>query len=231
MRIKKINLYTDVLKLEKEFYSKKMEFPLVEEGSDFFTVQVGWTALSFTASTVPHLYHYCFLVPSNQLMESMAWMEKRTHVVKIEGERKIQNFESWNADSFYFYDASGNLAEFIVRYDLANESKETFEHSSVLGFNEIGLPSVNIEKTNSELNDLLGTEFWKGSLQRFGTNGDQEGLFLLPNLQIKDQWFPTNQKIKMEPFELVVSHNGKEQALKFDGELLVKLDLEQYMKS
>jgi len=143
------------------------------------------------------------------LEQAMEWMEKRVRIVDIENGRKTQRFESWNADSFYFFDASGNIAEFIVRHDLNNETNTDFSISDVLCVNEIGMPTKNVEKLNNELQNNFGTEFWKGDIKRFGTNGSQEGLFLLPNYEIKDIWFPTKIKIKPAPFEIELENNDK----------------------
>ena len=230
MRIKKINLYTDKLALEKEFYAKTLGFELVKEEHTFFTIKIGWTELSFTESDHSHIYHYCFLIPSNQLNEALAWLELRREVIDIENGRKIENFATWNADSFYFYDASGNLAEFIVRYDLSNTNDSPFQSSSVSGVNEIGMPTSNIENMNSELNNYFGTDFWQGDLKRFGTHGDQEGLFLLPNYEIKDKWFPTNQNLLIEPFEAVIENQEKEYCLKFRNGKIEQLRPAMYMK-
>ncbi|MEO8774208.1 MAG: hypothetical protein ABI263_02205 [Gelidibacter sp.] len=59
-------------------------------------------------------------------------MEKRTEIINIEKGRKIQNFEAWNAASFYFYDASGKITEFMVRYDLKNDDTTDFDASKIL---------------------------------------------------------------------------------------------------
>ena len=60
----------------------------------------------------------------------------------------------------------------------------------------------------------------KGDLKIFGTNGSQEGIFLLPNYELKDIWFPTSEKIKSEPFEAIVENDGKEYQIKFRNEKL-----------
>ena len=220
MIFKKLKLYTNKLNLELEFYTKTLGFEIVEQTLNSFAIKVGWTELAFERSEKEHLYHYCFLIPANKLPESLEWMEKRTEVIKIENNRKIQNFESWNADSFYFYDASGNVAEFIVGYDLENNDEIDFDCSRVLGINEMGMPTVSVKKLNNQLQIELKTEFWKGDLERFGTNGSQEGMFLLPNYELKDLWFPTSIKIKPEPFEAIVENKGKEYFLQYrNGEL------------
>ena len=150
MKIKKLILYTDQLDSEKKFYTETIGFPLIKESSNSFSVKVGWSELSFKKTDEKYRYHYCFLIPANRLNQALEWMEKRTKIIDIENGKKIQNFETWNADSFYFYDASGNIAEFIVRYDLKNDDHDEFGISKVLGVNEIGMPTTDIIKISPE---------------------------------------------------------------------------------
>ena len=201
MKFKKLILYTNKLDSEFKFYSETLGFKVIEQSTNSFSVKVGWSVLTFEKSEKEYKYHYCFLIPANKLDQALEWMEKKTEIIDIENGRKTQNFETWNADSFYFYDASGNIAEFIVRYDLKNNDNSDFEISKVLGINEMGMPTSDVKKINNQLESELKTEFWKGDLKSFGTNGSQEGIFLLPNYEFKDIWFPTSVKIKSEPFE------------------------------
>jgi len=218
MKFKKLKLFTNKLESELRFYSETLGFKILEQNSTSFSVKVGWSELAFEKSDKEHSYHYCFLIPSNKLHQALEWMESRVDIIDLENGRKTQNFETWNADSFYFYDASGNVAEFIVRYDLANEESEDFDISKVLGVNEMGMPTANVKKTNDQLQSELDTEFWKGDIERFGTNGSQEGIFLLPNYYLKDIWFPTTIKIKPEPFEAIIENGKKEYYLEFRNE-------------
>jgi catechol-2,3-dioxygenase len=218
MKITNLKLYTNNLDLEKEFYTKTLGFELISESLNHFTIKIGWSKLTFEKSKKEHKYHYCFLIPSNKLNEGMEWLQKRIDIVAIDNGRKTQVFESWNAESFYFFDKSGNLAEFIVRYDLKNESVANFDTSQVLGVNEIGLPSKNVAETNRVLEKELKTKFWKGDPERFGTNGTQEGLILLPNYEMKDIWFPTSLKIQPEPFLAIIENDGNKYCLEFKNE-------------
>lgn len=220
MKFKKLKLYTNKLELEKRFYSEILGFKIIDESSNSFSLKIGWSELTFEKSAIEHKYHYCFLIPANKLNQALRWMEKRTKVIDIEDGRKIENFKSWDADSFYFYDASGNIAEFIVRYDLENNIESEFDISEVLGVNEIGLATKDVQKINNQLQTELGTKFWKGDLERFGTNGSQEGIFLLPNYKLKEIWFPTSIKIKPEPFEAIIENNRKEYHVEFRNEKL-----------
>lgn len=220
MKFKKLKLYTNKFESELKFYSETLGFKIIEQSADTFTVKVGWSELSFERSENDHKYHYCFLIPANKLNQAIEWMEKRIEIIDIEKGKKIQNFESWNADSFYFYDASGNIAEFIVRYDLRNNDTTDFDISKVLGVNEIGMPTTEVNKMNSQLQREVKTKFWKGDLERFGTNGSQEGMLLLPNHNIKEHWFPTLLKIKPENFDAIIENDGKTYNLEFRNEKL-----------
>jgi hypothetical protein len=220
MKFKKLKLYTNKLESELAFYSETVGFKIIEQNKNSFSVKIGWSELSFEKSEKEHKYHYCFLIPSNKLHQAMEWMEKRIDIIDLENGRKTQNFETWNADSFYFYDGSGNVAEFIVRYDLANEDNADFDISQVLGVNEMGMPTNNVKSINQQLEKELETNFWKGDLERFGTNGNQEGILLLPNYNLKETWFPTTLKIISEPFEATVYNNGKLYEMEFRNEEL-----------
>lgn len=218
MRIKELKLFTKELEAERAFYTRRLGFECVAEGRSSFTVRVGWTDLTFMESATPHIYHYCFLVPCNQLAAALEWTAARVDVIEIEQGRHTQRFESWNADSFYFFDASGNLAEMIVRHDLKNIGGSPFNVSSILCVNEIGMPTENIRATDAKLGELLGTAFWKGDSERFGTHGDQEGLFLLPDYRVKDKWFPSNQPIIPTPFEILVENREERRRLSYGTE-------------
>ncbi|WP_159092376.1 hypothetical protein [Aquimarina sp. Aq107] len=71
---------------------------------------------------------------------------------------------------------------------------------------------------NNQLQEKFGTKFWKGDPLRFGTSGSQEGLFLLPNYNLKDFWFPTSIKIKPEPFSATINNNDQIFYLEYKNE-------------
>ncbi len=201
MKIREITLFTNQLTEQLYFYKKTLGLEILRNSIRNFTFQVGFTKVTFEASEQKHIYHYCFLIPSNQLVAAIKWLNNRLDIIKIEDERIIQNVESWNADSVYFYDGVGNIVEFIVRYDLKNESKnKKFDISQIICLNEIGMPTKNIAELNQKLETELNSKFWKGDLEYFGANGTQEGLFLLLNNEIKKEWFPTDLATESSPF-------------------------------
>lgn len=223
MKFKNLTLYTDALNLEKEFYIHTLGFPLEEDDEHSFSVGVGWSCLTFIKSLESHRYHYCFLIPSNQLDACIEWMQTRTELIEITPNTYIQEFTDWNASSIYFRDGSGNIVEFIVRYDLNNNSytKEAFDCNEILGVNEIGMPTQNIRHVNTQLQQKVGTTKWKGNDERFSTHGDQEGIFLLPNYLVKKEWFPTTDIIHPEPFQAIIEHHGNEFQITYQDEKLM----------
>jgi hypothetical protein len=217
MKIKELKLYTNQLESIKDFYCNTLGFIEDSTHNEQFSITVGSSKLTFQQSNVPHVYHYCFLIPSNKLLEALAWMQKRTFILDAEENSKIVDFDDWNAASFYFYDGGGNVVELIVRYDLNNESTEKFTLSSLLCVNEIGMPCTDINALNITLENKLNTKFWKGDLDRFGTNGTQDGLFLLVNYKMKDTWFPTEVTIIPAPFEAKIENQQMVHSLIYDG--------------
>ena len=82
------------------------------------------------------------------------------------------------------------------------------------------IASTDIVSINAQLQNEIGTNLWKGDLTRFATNGNQEGIFLLPNYEVKDVWFPTEVRIRPEPFEAIVENKGKEYLVEFERETI-----------
>lgn len=226
MKIRQLSLYCFDINSQKHFYSDVLGFSLIDDGHDSFTIEVGWSHLRFTKSQKDYKYHYCFLIPSNKLEEALIWMQNRTEVLEIGHERYIQFFESWNAYSFYFIDANGNVAEFIARKDLCNDSNDVFDIKDVLCVNEIGMPTSNIKRTSDLLEQNMNSTFWKGNTDSFGTNGNQEGLFLLPNFKTRTKWFPTDIPIKPSPFKALIEINDFFYTLEFkNGNLNISKNL------
>lgn len=223
MKIKELHLFTNKLREQKEFFLNKIGFELIEENETEICFKIGWSKLRFIKSEKLHEYHYCFLIPSNKINEALNWINNKVETEFVNENEKIVHFEDWNAHSFYFYDGAGNIAEFIVRHDLKNEENEEFNEKMILCINEIGIGTDDVEKINSYLEKNIGTRFYKGNLNRFGTNGSLEGMFLIPNFNLKETWFPTEMKIKPEPFEAIVENNGEEFFVQYEnGELTTK---------
>ncbi len=229
MKIQGLTLFTDKLKEQHHFYSNVLGLSILKFNEDELEVQIGFTKLTLKKSATDHKYHYCFLIPCNLLKEAINWISTRTSLIQLEDGSVIQHFENWNAHSTYFYDGAGNLAEFIVRYDLQNEDKAPFDSSKILCVNEIGMPTGNIEMINNSLETQLNSMFWKGDKERFGTNGTQTGLFLLVNNQEKKNWFPTTIHTQSAPFYAAIEVDQKKHFIEFESEKLTVLSEVQHL--
>lgn len=216
MRIKELTLYTDKLQAQKQFHKSVFEVDFIQENDEYFTFQMGWTKLTFKQSIKPPIYHYCYLIPNNKLKSAIDWLDGKVDLIKTEGS-VVHDHGHWNAKAIYFYDGAGNIVEFIVRYEIDNPSTGDFSFSDILCVNEIGAPSTNPKSLNETLEKKLGTKFWKGNFERFAINGDEEGMFLLVNNQVKDYWYPTDIFPESAPFEAKILNNGQLFDITFKG--------------
>ncbi|WP_010521895.1 VOC family protein [Aquimarina agarivorans] len=220
MKIKELILQTTNVEAEKDFYSDVLGFPIKQASQTHFTIKVGWTLLTFKYASKAQNYHYCFLIPANKLQEAVVWLETRMDIIKISETKKTVHFKDWNAESVYFYDASGNVVEFIIRHDLNNFTDDNFNINQIICVHEIGMPTTNISAINCQLETTLGTNFWKGDLKRFGVHGDLEGIFLLPNYNFKTTWFPTEVAVLPVTFQAAVKTNKGHFEVQFENEKL-----------
>ena len=220
MKIRELQLFTNELEKTKSFYTTILAFELIEENENQFSLQVGWTRLTFVKSDEEHIYHFSFLVCKNQFEKAFDWIQNKTKILNTDTDQHIANFENWNAQSFYFYDGGRNLAEMITHYNLAYENDEEFDQHSILGISEIGLPTTDIEATNQLLEEKTTSKFWKGDFEKFGTNGSDEGKILLPNYFIKTTWFPTTDTITPTPFSAILENENHYSKVIFDNNKL-----------
>lgn len=222
MKIKHLTLQTNHLTEQLYFYESILAFEVKNKTQDSFQVQVGWTCLEFQRSDLQiPAYHYCFLIPRNKLNEAFEWMSNRVEIIDTNEDEKLAFFEDWNAQSFYFLDPAGNIAECIVRHDLENDTTSPFSTQHFLCVNEIGLPTDNIRAVYDQFHNAFGLNIWKGDWERFSTIGSQEGLFLLPNHHTKTTWFPTEIKTKPVSIYSVIEINNQVFSFYFsDGRLI-----------
>ncbi len=216
MRIQELTLFTNNLEAQKQFHKSLFGVDCIEDNSDYFSFQIGWTKLTFKQTSKSYVYHYCYLIPSNKLESAIQWLEGKVELIVTNGS-VIHDHLHWNAKAVYFYDADGNIGEFIVRHNLDNAIEGDFSYSDILCINEIGAPSNNSVNLNAFLQENLGTKVWKGDLERFAVNGDQEGMFLLVNNETKDKWYPTDIFPESAPFEAKILNSGSLFDIKFDG--------------
>lgn len=223
MRIKELEIFTPNLQLQADFYSKVLELEKVEETSQSVSFKIGSSILQLTYREKFTPYHFAINIPANQEKEALKWLKKKVTILKDE-EHEIQYFDFWDANAIYFYDADKNIVEFIARKRLKNNSENEFDRSSLIEISEIGVPTKNIEQEYKILNGATDIQIYSGSLERFCAVGDDHGLFIIINKEIKKEWFPTTDQPWSSDFNLQFIEKGKEYFFEYKGEELKRID-------
>ena len=222
MKIKELTIYTTSLAEQKKFYAETLGLPLLEISPTSFKVAVGYSILIFNLADYATPYHIAFNIPSYLDPEALAWLRKRTPVLKYQG-KGLVDFVNWNARSIYLYDADQNIVELIARKGLGIQSLDTFDHHAFLSISEVGMAVNDIELAYNQLQKLSDFEIFDGDFDRFCAVGDEQGLFILINKNRKD-WFPTGDKAFSSDFEIKFQNHGRLLEFTFrEGEIKVKI--------
>jgi len=216
MEIKELKIDSKNLEKQIDFYSNKIGLDLIEKSEIEAIFQVGKSKLKLVKSEVSFPYHFAINIPSNKEDEALKWLKARVEIFK-DGKNEIQDFDFWNAKAIYFYDLDKNIVELIARKNLKNESQLNFGINSLLEISEIGMPVNDIEKVFNKLKEISNLEQFDGGFERFCAIGDENGLFICINKNVKD-WFPTGDKAYSSEFEIKFEHNNQEFGLEFMNE-------------
>jgi hypothetical protein len=212
MNIKRLELLTANLNIQKDFYENILELP-VKLTSSNLEVKAGQTELIFTqapADDFDGAYHFAFNIPENRFQAAKAWISGRNPLLRDENGKDEFNSENWNSDSVYFKDAAGNVLEFIARHELKNAVDADFDGRQILNVSEIGFPSENvIELANELCTSLKLSVFRQQPNETFTPVGDDNGLFILP---IKNRiWIPNSGvPAKLLSVKVTGDTNGKD---------------------
>jgi hypothetical protein len=211
MNIVKLELLAVDLHAQRDFYTNILELP-VEQSSSRMVVNAGTTELVFTQapSGFDGAYHFAFNIPSNQYQAAKKWITDRTPILRDKTGKEDFHSNTWNADSFYFLDAAGNVLEFIARHTLNNSVIGDFNSGLIQNVSEIGLPSDDVIDWSNELCTRLGlSPYMQEPNANFTPVGDENGLFILP---VKDRiWMPdSGVPAKMLPVTVKGNMDGKE---------------------
>ena len=201
MKIQALTLYTSNLKSQLTFYKDTLGFVVLEKNDSNFTLKTGSSRLTFISNENATPYHFAFNIPAYHEQEALNWLKQRVSIIK-DKDLEIMEFEDWRAKAVYFYDADHNIVEFISRQKITTEVPLPFTIQSVLSISEIGLVTDNIEPVYQKL-DSLGVDVFDGNMHRFCAAGDDNGLFIIINPNVKN-WFPTDEKAFYSPFEIEI---------------------------
>jgi catechol-2,3-dioxygenase len=204
MRIQELTLQTRYLAQQKDFYSTTLGLPLLAKSADSFMVQAGTTRLRFQVTQHKALYHVAFTIPRNTFTQAKSWLKQRVSLLCKDGEDEIF-FADLNARSLYFCDAANNILEFIVHYNLDQETTGTFAPADILHVSEIGLPVEDVPALAATLKDTLDIDSYGGSVsENFAFLGDIYGQLVV--VKTGRPWLPTETvRAAVAPVQLTIN--------------------------
>jgi hypothetical protein len=210
MNIQRIELLTVDLEAQRDFYTNILELPTEPTPSQLL-VKAGATEILFTQapSGFDGAYHFAFNIPENQYLKAKQWASGRFTLLRDKSGKEDFPSQSWNSDSFYFFDSTKNVLEFIARHNLQNAVEGNFNSSQILNVSEIGLPSDDVILLANRICRRLGVSVYKQEPnENFTPVGDEEGLLILP---VKDRiWMPDSGiPAKLLPVKVRGNVDGK----------------------
>lgn len=218
MKIRKLQIYSDNLQKQLDFYRDTLNLKITNYTDDYFEVETGYSTLRFQQKENATPYHIAFHIPDKQHKKALEWVKARVPVLKGNGQ-EIVDFVAWNAKSLYFYDKENNIIEFISRENFSKPKSALFSEKSILGISEIGLVTQNIQEKFKFLNAKFDLKKYDGDFEHFCAIGDDEGLLITINQKLKD-WFPTDDKAFKSEFKMEFTHQEKQYSLIFENNQL-----------
>jgi catechol-2,3-dioxygenase len=215
MNITQLELLSEDLRTQRDFYADVLELP-VNLIPSALEVKAGATDLVFKQAWADFegAYHFAFNIPENQFHAAKEWLSSRVPLLRDSNGQEEFESKSWNSDSVYFLDAAGNVLEFIARHNLKNSVDRDFDSQQILNVSEIGLVSEDVVGFANELCSKLDLSvFRQEPSESFTPVGDDNGLLILP---AKDRiWKPdTGMPAKLLPMRVQGNANGREWELR-----------------
>ena len=200
MILQEIRLQTNRLFPLYHFYKNVLELRVTDDSDAHFTIHAGLSKLIFEKTKDPLSYpdyHFAFNIPSNQIQGAHGWLKERTELLWIEDYKSdIADFTNWNAQSVYFLDPAGNIAELIARADLNDIINEPFSAKHIRNVSEIGLvfPEKDFQRSIEQLLKDHNLQYFSKQppLEKFGAIGDDEGLFII--VPESRSWYPCKDR-------------------------------------
>lgn len=207
MKFKEISLLTNRINEMKNFYRDILGLRIITQSSDYFTVKVGFTSVTFKQSPVDSepFYHFAINIPENKMAEAKFWIQTKVELTKEENLDEVF-FKSWNAHAIYFEDPSGNIIELIARHNLKNGVEHIFSSEDILNISEIGVVTDEVIPMVRKLNEL-GIPNWKEDSEGLTPVGDEMGLFII--VKSNRRWYFSEQAAKFHPFSIEIEGMDK----------------------
>lgn len=200
MKVDELKIFTNNLDKQIDFYATILELPVVNSTPEKTSFKIGDSILALQYSKDVFPSHFAFNIPSEKENQALYWLKERVDILTFD-EKEIIDFSNWNAKAIYFYDLDKNIVEFISRRNLDITSDDKFTSKSILNISEVAMVSNQIQQTFQKLNKLKSIEVYSGDFDRFCAAGDENGLFIIVNNELK-KWFPTGDLIEQSDFEI-----------------------------
>lgn len=208
MNIKHVTMYASNFGATKQFYLAKLQFPLLSEEADRFTMNVGETAVTFIKAHLNEkpFYHFAFDIPSNQFEEAKAWTKGKVTLSQEQGEDDVY-FEGIDAKSIYFEDPAGNIVEFICRLSDAGHSAVPFTASSLQKVSEMSIVVKDKLKSVPAFHEvsIFERDHKEISAQGLTFMGAREDASYLLFVNEGRTWFFSNKNAEVFPLEVLLA--------------------------
>lgn len=218
MNFNKLTLYSNNLHEQQKFYLEKLDLKGTSS-TDSLTIKLPHGELEFKETHDFKPYHFAFTIPGSKISEALEWLKERVKILK-NGSDEVVDFPAWNAESIYFYDADGNIVEFIARKNLPYDTEVPFDSHQLIEISEIGVATSDFEEKFKQLTAIPGVEKFGGGDAVFCAIGEETGLFILIDKNRKD-WFPGNDKAFSANFTtLIGTSEGEFRVVYIDDKLI-----------
>ena len=204
MHIQEVILNTASLIRTKQFYTRTLQLPVVNETDNTITFNVGKSLLTFHAVAEGRpFYHIAFNITNNKFSDSFEWINNKLDILEADHGLPIANYPEWNAESFYFLDNNGSILEFIVRFDLPYYSPNPFSVADIVEISEVGIVTNDVPETARSLNTKEGFPYFPKSkpTEHFTVMGDNNGLLIIT--KNGRGWVPNNKPAQVFPITIV----------------------------
>lgn len=191
MRITEVRLPAHELTGQRRLYGELLGLPVVAESAAELQFQVGQTRLIFEASLAPVVaQHFAINIPGNQFEAAADWLARRVPLLSDEQGATRFEFHEWQAQSVYFRDAAGHLAELIARRSVDATQPGPFGSASLLNVSEVGVVTDDPARVAAEL-AAHGLRPYRSSSPDFIPVGDEQGLLIV--VRAGRGWFPVGE--------------------------------------
>jgi catechol-2,3-dioxygenase len=210
MFIQTLTIYTNHLADQWSFYTSRLGMNCIYKNDTSFTLKAGKTMLQFIVSPTPlgSPYHFAFNTEPASIFSAPDFLDAAGVPPIVVDNVVLYDFENWNAKAVYFYDADGNIVEFIARFNLSESTAERpFSIDDVINISELGIVVVDIPEFTATVFSKLGHPVWKEYGDDFKAIGDEEGLLI--TVPVNRPWFPTQAKAFTLPAIIELKQHGE----------------------